>query len=79
MVLFIVLGKQSHGGLDMSATESLQQICECLKSAEADAAKHERGVDAAGARLRKKLQQIVSCCKELRAEVQAERNARKTQ
>ena len=61
----------------MSATETLQQICDCLKSAEVDAAKHERGVDAAGARLRKKLQQVVTCCKELRAEVQAERSARK--
>jgi len=61
----------------MSATENLKKIVECLCEAEKDASKHDRGVDAAGARLRKKLQEAVVCCKELRAEVQEERNSRK--
>jgi len=62
----------------MSASDSLKKIMECLCEAEKDAEKHDRGVDAAGARLRKKLQTIVVCCKEMRAEVQAERNSRKS-
>ncbi len=62
----------------MSASDSLKKIMECLCEAEKDAEKHDRGVDAAGARLRKKLQKIVVCCKEMRAEVQAERNSRKS-
>ena len=62
----------------MSASDSLKKIMECLCAAEKDAEKHDRGVDAAGARLRKKLQEVVVCCKEMRAEVQAERNARKS-
>ena len=62
----------------MSASDSLKKIMECLCEAEKDAEKHDRGVDAAGARLRKKLQEVVVCCKEMRAEVQAERNARKS-
>lgn len=61
----------------MSATEAVDSLLELLQEAKADATKHERGVDAAGARLRKKLQSVVNCCRELRAEVQAERNARK--
>ena len=61
----------------MSAVESVQSLIELLTEASADAAKHDRGVDAAGARLRKKLQAAVNCCRELRAEVQAERNSRK--
>jgi len=62
----------------MSAVESVQNLIEILTEALADAEKHNRGVDAAGARLRKKLQSIVNGSKELRSEVQAERNARKS-
>ena len=42
-----------------------------------DAEKHERGIDAAGARVRKVLSDISNQCKETRASVQAARNARK--
>lgn len=63
----------------MSAADNLEKIVECLCEAVKDAEKHDRGVDAAGARLRKKLQNVVVCCKELRAEVQAERNSRKSE
>lgn len=63
----------------MSVTENIEKIVECLCEAAKDAEKHDRGVDAAGARLRKKLQTVVVCCKELRAEVQADRNARKSE
>jgi len=61
----------------MSACDCVETLAEKLNEAMKDAAKHDRGVDAAGARLRKKLQDVVVCCKELRAEVQAERNERK--
>ena len=62
----------------MSASDSIKKIMECLCDAEKDAEKHDRGVDAAGAPLRKKLQEVVVCCKEMRAEVQEERNSRKS-
>ena len=45
----------------MSAVESIQCLIELLTEANADAVKHDRGVDAAGARLRKKLQSAVNC------------------
>ena len=61
----------------MSACECVETLVAKLNEALADAQKHDRGVDAAGARLRKKLQDVSVCCKELRAEVQVERNARK--
>ena len=62
----------------MSACECVDTLIEKLTEAKKDAAKHDRGIDAAGARLRKKLQDVSVCCKELRAEVQAERNAKKS-
>lgn len=62
----------------MSACDCVEALVEKLNEAMKDAAKHDRGVDAAGARLRKKLQDVAVCCKELRAEVQAERNSRKS-
>ncbi len=61
----------------MSACDCVDTLIEKLSEAKKDAAKHDRGVDAAGARLRKRLQAVSVCCKELRAEVQAERNANK--
>jgi hypothetical protein len=61
----------------MSASNSVETLVEKLTEALNDAQKHDRGVDAAGARLRKRLQDVSVCCKELRAEVQEERNSRK--
>ena len=63
----------------MSACDCVDALVEKLNEAKRDAEKHDRGVDAAGARLRKKLQDVAVCCKELRAEVQAERNSRKSE
>lgn len=63
----------------MSTCTCIEALVEKLSESLKDAAKHDRGVDAAGARLRKKLQDISVCCKELRAEVQVERNERKKQ
>jgi len=61
----------------MNTCECVNTLIEKLNEAKKDAEKHERGIDAAGARLRKRLQDVGVCCKELRAEVQAERNVKK--
>ena len=62
----------------MGSCDCIDTLIEKLTEAKKDAAKHDRGIDAAGARLRKKLQTVSVCCKELRAEVQAKRNAKKS-
>ena len=61
----------------MNAVNSIETLIEVLTGAVNDATKHDKGVDAAGARLRKKLQSVASACKNLRAEVQDSRNSRK--
>ena len=61
----------------MNAVNSVETLIEVLTGAVYDATKHDKGVDAAGARLRKKLQSVATACKSLRAEVQDSRNSRK--
>ena len=61
----------------MTVTEAIEQLVEKLNSSLTDAGKHERGNHAAGTRLRKALQVIVHDCRDLRQNIQDERNARK--
>lgn len=61
----------------MSALTTIQKMIEHLEDCLMDAEKHDRGVDAAGARLRKKLMCTKKCADTLRKEIQEERNARK--
>lgn len=61
----------------MSVLEELKCIIGCLESVLGDAEKHERGVDAAGARVRKQLMESKKRCDALRKQIQEERNARK--
>ena len=46
-----------------------------LNDALGDAAKHDRGTDAAGRRLRKALSDVAKECKTVRAKIQNERSA----
>ena len=61
----------------MSALATIQKMLETLEDCLMDAEKHDRGVDAASARLRKKLMDTKKSCDTLRKEIQEERNARK--
>ena len=60
----------------MSVSTSVNDLIETLTTALADAEKHESGNNAAGTRLRKQLQEVVTTCKTLRKQVQEERNTR---
>ena len=60
-----------------TTTTTVETLIETLNSASVDAQKFESGNDSAGARLRKALQTVAVSCKELRAVVQTERNARR--
>ena len=58
----------------MGVAADLQGLIETLQGAVKDAEKHEKGVYAAGTRLRKALQDCTNGCKDLRAKVQNERS-----
>ena len=57
----------------MPVTGDIDSLIQNLNDTLADAAKHDRGIDAAGRRLRKKLSEIAKTCKEIRAKIQDER------
>lgn len=59
----------------MGAVADLQALIDGLEAAKKDAEKHEKGVYAAGTRVRKSLQDCVNGCKALRQKVQDERSA----
>ena len=61
----------------MSAKQSIADMIADLEQILEDAEKHDRGVDAAGARVRKQLMCTKKCADKLRKEIQEERNARK--
>lgn len=61
----------------MSAKQSIADMIADLEQILEDAEKHDRGVDAAGARVRKQLMCTKKCADALRKEIQEERNARK--
>ena len=58
-----------------SVSEQLQEMIDTLMAAMVEAEKHEKGVDAAGRRLRGTLSGVTKVCKALRSQIQAERNA----
>jgi len=61
----------------MKVTDCVLKMVDDLNESLIEATKHESGNNAAGTRLRKVLQEVANCCKELRGQVQEERNARK--
>jgi hypothetical protein len=61
----------------MKVSDSILNLVNTLNENLVEAAKHESGNNAAGTRLRKVLQEVANCCKDLRAQVQTERNERK--
>ncbi len=60
----------------MSVTNEVENLITTLNDALTDATKHDTGNNAAGGRLRKALQEVVTTCKVLRKTVQDERNTR---
>ena len=54
----------------MPVTGDIDSLIQNLNDALGDASKHDRGIDAAGRRLRKKLSEIAKTCKEIRAKIQ---------
>ena len=61
----------------MSAVETVTNLINTLTASLVDAEKHDKGVDAASARLRKTAQVVATECKDFRKGIQEERNARK--
>jgi hypothetical protein len=61
----------------MKVSDSILNMINTLNENVTEATKHESGNHAAGTRLRKILQDVATCCKDLRAQVQTERNERK--
>ncbi len=57
----------------MAVSADVQAMIDTLTDAMADAAKHDKGVDAGGRRLRGTLSQIAKDCKTMRAKIQSER------
>jgi len=60
----------------MAVSDDVQAMIDTLTEAMGDAAKHDKGVDAAGRRLRGTLSAIGKSCKTLRGKIQDERNSR---
>ena len=60
----------------MAVSDDVQAMIDTMTEAMGDAAKHDKGVDAAGRRLRGTLSAIAKECKNLRGKVQDERNNR---
>ena len=61
----------------MTTPQRIQNMIARLEACMSDAEKHERGIDAAGARVRKVLSDVAGQCKDTRAAIQEARNARK--
>ena len=61
----------------MSAVETVTNLINTLTASLVDAEKHDKGVDAVSARLRKTAQAVATECKDFRKGIQEERNARK--
>jgi len=59
-----------------SVEQKMEEMVKVLVDALDDAGKHGKGNNAAGGRVRKALQRIATSCKELRKQVQEERNAK---
>ena len=57
----------------MPVTGDIDSLIQNMNDALVDAAKHDRGIDAASRRLRKKLSEIAKTCKDVRAKIQDER------
>jgi molybdenum-dependent DNA-binding transcriptional regulator ModE len=60
----------------MNTTIEVENLIATLTDALGDAEKHEGGNNAAGTRLRKALQEVVTGCKSIRKVVQEIRNTR---
>jgi hypothetical protein len=58
----------------MPVTADIENMIGMLNECLADAAKHDRGTDAASRRLRKALSDLAKECKSVRAKIQNERN-----
>ncbi len=58
-----------------SVSQQLQDMIDTLMAGMGDAEKHEKGVDAAGRRLRGTLSGVAKACKSMRGQIQDERNA----
>lgn len=61
----------------MFALASIQKMIESLEDCLMDAEKHDRGIDAAGARVRKQLMETKKVCDVLRKQIQEDRSTRK--
>jgi len=59
----------------MSVEAMVQTMIEDLTAALADAVRHDKGNAAAGTRVRKAMQEAKSAAQEVRAQVQADKNA----
>ena len=60
---------------DMSVEAMLNKMIEDLNAALADAVKHDKGNAAAGTRVRKAMQAAKATAQDVRAKVQADKNA----
>lgn len=58
----------------MSVETMLQGMIDTLEDAMKDAAKHDKGVNAAGTRVRKAMQSIKASAQDVRKKVQDDRN-----
>ncbi len=61
--------------MTMAVTGDIENMIAMLNDALGDAAKHDRGTDAASRRLRKALSDVAKECKGIRAKIQDERNS----
>ena len=59
----------------MSVEAMLQNMIDNLNDTLKDAAKHDKGVNAAGTRVRKTMQEVKTLAQELRVEVQETKNS----
>ena len=58
----------------MSVEAMLQEMIDNLTETMKDAAKHDKGVNAAGTRVRKTMQSIKAAAQDVRKQVQADKN-----
>ena len=64
-----------QGAAAMSVESMVQGMIDALTEALSDAAKHDRGNGAAGARVRKSMQAAKGAAQDVRKQVQADKNA----
>jgi flagellar hook-basal body complex protein FliE len=64
----------ADGGSVMSVEAMLQNMIDELNDTLKDAAKHDKGVNAAGTRVRKTMQGIKSAAQDVRKQVQSDRS-----